>query len=263
MRLPNQLRENKETDNAKGGHRARLLMIGGLAAAAFVVWFTLHSTSTTTFTASDDNADMSGDLAGSAGGNSSGVLGSSSSLFDSLKFSFVDKDPISDTDTSPDAKPSASGIANTDFNTATTTIGSSTSLSDAEKTSIRDYLVASSNIAFPTPREVTFAALRHREGSSQDLLDLIASFQTKQKEFARLEPPAVLEDFHGSSYQVIQDYIGFLVRISAQSTKDNIDILMTSNETASIRSRGLALYNEIKAFTTTNSIELPADVLPD
>ena len=235
----------------RGGNFKRSLLIGAIIIIAIFAWdsFSESGTETISFDTGDDTTTLTFE--------DETPLDDTYSLFDSLDFSYANS-----AETADSSEEILAPVLDIEDVQLETIIDSSAVISDEEKVLVAEYLEASSDIGFPIPREVSFGILQHREGKSEELLDVISRFNDKQKELRALEAPESLTSYHERTVSLMDGYIGILVRVSAQSDQHTIDLLLSSPDYNALRTEGKGLYEEIKLFTTEHSIELSPDVLP-
>lgn len=139
---------------------------------------------------------------------------------------------------------------------------SAPTLTPPEQAAVRDYLIKTNALAFPSPEIITFNILQARDAKPQPLLATVAEILAKTQQLADLTPPASLQEFHNSSIKNLAVYADLLKKISNAGAPANMLTVMNSNEFNQARLESRALVTQLRAIVNKNNIELPTDVLP-
>lgn len=125
------------------------------------------------------------------------------------------------------------------------------------------YFIASSNIEFDTDQGASLeSAIRTAsEGSNAPLLNVIAGYKEKLKQFRSLAPPKEARVAHDKSVSLIERYIMFLEKLGA-APKEEIRSAWASEERLAFVGEMNAVINAIRDLEKQYNFSLPDDVLP-
>lgn len=134
---------------------------------------------------------------------------------------------------------------------------------EQEKSKIRDYLIASSEIDFPEPWQISEVIALAYRGQKEHLKNLITVLKEKLEKFRALTPPSALENFHQESLQIMTNYIEFLTKAASALTPTEMTEVLNSRPFNNLRSQAQDLIANLRAFLSQYQIELPEEVLPE
>ncbi|MEK7627254.1 MAG: hypothetical protein AAB397_01580 [Patescibacteria group bacterium] len=106
---------------------------------------------------------------------------------------------------------------------------------DTVKTSLENYLVASSQIKFPEPQLISDAIILHKRGGSEALKLLIDILKEKNKELYAIIPPSEAETIHNDSLWISAKFIETLEKTLKTENKEEILKILNNPEMQEIQ----------------------------
>lgn len=128
------------------------------------------------------------------------------------------------------------------------------------KEGIRNYLIASSDINFPSASKLEPALEKAEEGDPADLIEISSDYKEGLEELKQLVPPEIMQKIHAYSIEVVERFVS-LLNNTIHQTSGSVYENWNSEERLAITELAEQTKAAMIEIVTTYQIRLPSGVL--